>query len=228
MAKSYTMHDLPKSERPRERLQKVGVDNLSLQELLALVIEKGTKDLNVMSVAQNLLSHFGNLKNIKEASLNELKEVDGIGFATASKIKAALKLGEKEIGEYREPGEKIKTTEDVYNLLKNDFRDRKREHFKIISLDSRNKLINVDNVSVGTVDASLAHPREIFRPAIKNSAVNIILSHNHPSGDPKPSQSDIKITKDMKEAGKLIGIRVLDHIIITNNQTFSFRDKNYI
>ena len=228
MTKTFTIHDLPQNERPRERLKKVDVDNLSLQELLALIIERGKRGENVLSVAQNLLARFGSLEKIKEASLEELQKVKGIGFATACKLKTAFKLGEKASEKFEKYGQKIETPKDVFNLFKNELGDKKKEHFKLLSLNSRNKLISIDDISIGTLNASLAHPREIFLAAIKHSAASIILVHNHPSGDPTPSKDDIEITKRIVEAGKILGIEVLDHIIITKTKVFSFKDKRLI
>ena len=226
--KSFTLHDLPREERPRERLKKVGVDNLSLAELLALVIERGKKGENVLTIAQNLISHFGNLENIKKASIEELCQVKGIGFATACKLKAAFKLGEKAQTISTKYGQKIESAKDVFKLLKNDLGDKKKEHFKILSLDSRNKLISIDDVSIGTINANLVHPREVFKTAIQHLAVSIILVHNHPSGDPEPSEDDLEITKRIVEASKIIGIEVIDHIIIVKNGFLSFKSKNLI
>jgi len=226
--KTYTVRDLPIEERPRERLQKVGVDNLSTQELLALIIEKGGKGQSVLTLAQNLLAHFGNLNNIKSASLEELKKVKGIGFATACKLQAALKLGEKAGIEVKKYGEKIVNPEDVYNLLKNEIGNKMKESFYILSLTTRNNLISVDKVSTGTLSASLAHPREVFLPAIKNSASTVIIVHNHPSGDTQPSEDDLAITKRLVEAGKILGIDVIDHIIVTKDDYFSFKDKKLV
>ena len=226
--KPFTLHDLPKEERPRERLKKVGVDNLSLAELLALVIEKGKKGENVLTIAQNLISHFGNLENIKKASIEELCQVKGIGFATACKLKAAFKLGEKAQTTSTKYGQKIESPKDVFELLKNDLGDKKKEHFKILSLDSRNKLISIDDVSIGTINAGLVHPREVFKTAIQHLAVSIILVHNHPSGDPEPSKADLEITKRIVEVGKIMGIEVKDHIIITKNNFLSFKQKGLI
>src|SRR6056297_2810941 len=228
MGVSYTIHDLPEEDRPRERLRKVGVDNLSIQELLALVIEKGTKDLNVMSVAQNLLSHFGNVAKIKEATLTELQEVDGIGGATACKLKAVFKLGEKSEVKSNRCGQKIESAEDVYNLLKNELKDKKKEHMKVISLNSRNKVISINDVSIGTLNSNLSHPREIFEKAIRNSANSVILAHNHPSGNSQPSSSDIKMNEEIKKAGKIVGIEVKDHLIIGKENYFSFSKKGYL
>jgi len=226
--KTYTVRDLPIEERPRERLQRIGVDNLSTQELLALVIEKGGKGQSVLTLAQNLLAHFGNLNNIKNASIEELKKIKGIGFATACKLQAAFKLGEKAELHLPKYGEKIEGPESVFSLLKNEIGDKKKESFYILSLTTRNNLISVDKVSTGTLSASLAHPREVFLPAIKNSASTVIIVHNHPSGDPQPSEDDLEITKRLLEAGKILGIHVIDHIIVTKTKYFSFKDKRLI
>ena len=226
--KTYTVRDLPIEERPRERLQKVGVDNLSTQELLALIIEKGGRGQTVLTLAQNLLAHFGNLQNIKTANLEELKKVKGIGFATACKIQAAFKLGEKVELHSAKLGEKIEDPESVFNLLKNEIGNKKKESFYILSLTTRNNLISVDKVSTGTLSASLAHPREVFLPAIKNSASTVIIVHNHPSGDPQPSEDDLKITKRLTEAGKILGIDLVDHIIISKDSFYSFKEKDLL
>ncbi|MBC8383626.1 MAG: DNA repair protein RadC [Candidatus Cloacimonetes bacterium] len=226
--KTYTVRDLPIEDRPRERLQKVGVDNLSTQELLALIIEKGGRGQTVLTLAQNLLAHFGNLQNIKNASIEELKKVKGIGFATACKLQASFKLGEKAELHIAKFGEKIKKPETVFNLLKNEIGNKKKESFYILSLTTRNNLISVDKVSTGTLSASLAHPREVFLPAIQNSASTVIIVHNHPSGDTQPSEDDLEITKRLIEAGKILGIDLVDHIIVSRTNYFSFKDKGLI
>ena len=226
--RTYTVRDLPIEDRPRERLQKVGVDNLSTQELLALIIEKGGRGQTVLTLAQNLLAHFGNLQNIKNASIEELKKVKGIGFATACKIQAAFKLGEKAELHIPKFGEKIKKPETVFNLLKNEIGNKMKENFYILSLTTRNNLIGVDKVSTGTLSASLAHPREVFLPAIKNSASTVIIVHNHPSGDTQPSEDDLEITKRLVEAGKILGVDVVDHIIVAKDNYFSFKDKGLL
>jgi DNA repair protein RadC len=221
--KYFTLHDLPQEDRPRERLKEVGVDNLSIQELLALVIEKGKKGKSVLSVSQALLAKFGNLAKMKEASIEELQEVDGIGFATACKLKAALKLGEKALNKHNKFDYQITTPAAVFDLLKNDMGNKKKEHFKILSLTTRKKLISIDDISIGILDSSIAHPREIFKPAIQNSAASIILVHNHPSGDPSPSDGDVQLTRRIIDAGKIMGIDVDDHVIIADESFASLR-----
>ncbi|MCK4339886.1 MAG: DNA repair protein RadC, partial [Candidatus Cloacimonetes bacterium] len=182
----------------------------------------------VLTVAQNLLAHFGNLNNMKNASIEELKKVKGIGFATACKLQAAFKLGEKAELHITKFGEKIEGPESVFKLLRNEIGNKKKESFYILSLTTRNNLIGVDKVSTGTLSASLAHPREVFLPAIKNSSASVIIVHNHPSGDPQPSEDDLEITKRLVESGKILGIDVIDHIIVAKNNYFSFKDKRLI
>ncbi|MEM5831547.1 MAG: DNA repair protein RadC [Candidatus Aenigmatarchaeota archaeon] len=226
MKKSFTVRDLPKEERPRERLVKYGESALSLQELLQIILRTGNKGESVVTLAQKLLVHFGNLQKLKEASIEELMSIKGIGLAKAVQIKAALELGRRAEITLERKQKKIISPQDVFKLMKSKLKDYSKEHFYIISLNSRNAIIN--EISIGTLNASLVHPREVFAEAIRQRANSIILVHNHPSGDPTPSKDDIKITKKLKEAGKILGIEVLDHIIITRNSYLSFKNKNLI
>jgi len=222
--KSFTIHDLPISERPRERLQKFGVEALSAQEILALILGRGIAGESVMVTAQRLLSQFGNLKRIATASVEELAQVKGIGVAKASQIKAAFELANRLEG-YPEAGEKpiVKTPEHVASLLRGRLKDKKKEHFLALLLDTRNQLIKVAEISVGSLDTSIVHPREAFKEAISASAASVIFVHNHPSGDPEASEDDIKLTKRLAEAGEIVGIDVLDHIIIGDKKYLSLK-----
>jgi len=219
--KSFTIHDLPLSERPRERLQKLGVEALSSQEILAVILGRGVAGESVMVTAQRLLSQFGNLKGIASASVEELSQVKGIGIAKASQIKAAFELSSRLEG-YSEAEDKpiVKTPEDVVSLVRGRLKGKKREHFLAILLDTRNQLIRVSEISIGSLDTSIVHPREVFKEAISASATSVIFVHNHPSGDPGASEDDIKLTKRLAEVGEIVGIDVLDHIIVG--------DKNYL
>ena len=221
MKKSFTIHDLPTSERPRERLQKLGVDALSAQEILALILGRGIAGESVMVTAQRLLSQFGNLKGIAGASVEELSLVKGIGLAKASQIKAAFELANRLEG-YSEAGDKplVKTPEEVVSLVRSRLKGKKKEYFLTLLLNTRNQLIKVAEISIGSLDSSIVHPREVFKEAISASAASVIFVHNHPSGDPTASEDDIKLTKRLAEAGEIVGIDVLDHIIIG--------DKNYL
>lgn len=227
MKKSFTIRDLPKEERPRERLVKFGPEALSIQELLQIILSSGYSGESVSSLAQKLISHFGSLQKLKEASLEELMEIKGIGLAKACKIKAVFELGKRsEIDETQNKRKKILSPQDVFKLMKSKIKDFTREHFYIICLNSRNMVIS--EISVGTLNASLVHPREVFAEAIKNKAASVTLVHNHPSGDPEPSDDDLKITKRLIESGKILGIEVIDHIIVTKSKYFSFKEKKLI
>ena len=219
-----TIHDLPISERPRERLQKLGAEALSAQEILALILGRGIAGESVMVTAQKLLSRFGHLKGIAGASIEELSQIKGIGIAKASQIKAAFELANR-LEVYSETGKKplVKTPEDVAGLVASRLKGKKREHFLVILLDTRNQLIKVSEISVGSLDTSIVHPREVFKEAITASAASVIFVHNHPSGDPQASEDDIELTKRLSTAGEIIGIDVLDHIIIGGKNYLSLK-----
>jgi len=202
MKDSFTVHDLPLSERPRERLLKLGGEALSAQEILALILGRGIRGESVMVTSQRLLSKFGNLKGIASASIEELTQINGIGLA-------------------------IKSPEDVANIVRSQLKGKKREHFLVLCLDTRNRLINCRPVSMGSLDTSVVHPREAFKEAVSSSAASVIFVHNHPSGDPEPSKEDIELTKRLAEAGKIVGIEVLDHIIVCDKDYLSLKAKNF-
>ncbi len=224
---SFTIHDLPKAERPRERLQKHGAETLSFQELLALILGRGIRGESVMVTAQRLLSAFGNIKNLSEASIEELSNVKGIGLAKAAQLKAAFELARrKDDHDYAKMS--VKSHQDVVKLVRPKLKDKKKEQFIILCLDTRNNLVKIGDISTGTLDANLVHPREVFKEAIQSLASSIILVHNHPSGSTEPSDADIDITKRILETGKVIGINVLDHIIIAENNSLSFKEKGIL
>lgn len=224
---SFTIHDLPVEERPRERLQKHGAEALSSQELIALLLGRGIKGESVMVTAQRLLSAFGNIKNLSEASIEELSAIKGIGLAKAAQIKSAFELARRR-DDYDYAKVSVKSHQDVVKLVKEKLKDKKKEHFLILCLDTKNNLIKIGNISTGTLDANLVHPREVFKEAIQSLASSIILVHNHPSGNPEPSDADIDITRRILETGKIIGIDVLDHIIIADNKSLSFKEKGIL
>jgi DNA repair protein RadC len=225
---SFTVRDLPRQERPRERLQKFGAEALSAQELLALVIGRGIPKKSVMNIAQELLAKFGNIRAISQATIEELSQIKGIGLAKAAQLKACFELGKREELEPELKNFDIKDPESVVRAIRASIKDKAKEHFKLILLNPRNKIIGISTISIGTLNASLVHPREVFKDAIVHSAASVVLAHNHPSGDPEPSEDDIKITKKLVESGKILGIDVIDHIVVGKNSFLSFKERGLI
>jgi len=227
MPKSFTIRDLPKEERPRERLVKFGEQALSAQELLQLILGRGVSGESVAVTAQKLLTQFGSLQKLAEASIEELSSIKGIGLAKAAQLKAVFEIGRRlSLQNVNYRGKEITNPEKVFNLIKSRLKDYHKEHFYVIALDSRN--YSIAEISVGTLNENIVHPREVFTEAIKNKAASVIFVHNHPSGDPQPSEEDLEITKRLVEAGKILGIEVLDHIIITKEGFFSFKEKGLL
>lgn len=222
--KSFTIHDLPVSERPRERLNKYGVEALSAQEILAIILGRGISGESVTVTSQRLLSQFGNLRGIADATIEELAKVRGIGPAKASQIKAAFELANR-LAHSHESEKKsvVKAPEDVVNLIQKKLKGKKKEYFLVLCLDTRGKLIKMSEVSVGSLDSSIVHPREVFKEALTASAASVIFAHNHPSGEPEPSEDDIKLTKRLADAGDILGIEVLDHVITGDNDFRSLK-----
>ncbi|MFA6536303.1 MAG: DNA repair protein RadC [Candidatus Paceibacterota bacterium] len=205
--------DLQKIDRPREKLQKYGAGKLSDAELLAILLRTGTKDLNVLKLAQKILQKFENEKFIN-ITIDELKTIHGLGPVKACEIIACFELGRRML-----KGKKssiLLSSKDVWERME-DIRGSKKEHFVVFYLDSRNQEIKKEIISVGTLNESLVHPREVFEGAIKNNASSVIIAHNHPSGDLEPSQADIEITKKLIHAGKILDIKIIDHIIVVND-----------
>lgn len=210
--------DKPKIERPREKLEKYGAGKLKESELLAILLRSGTKDLDVMKLSQKILRDFKDDK-ILEASVEALQNIHGLGLAKACEIVACFELGKRKLKDKKT--NILLKPKDVWDAMV-DIRGSKKEHFVVFYLNSRNQEIKREIISVGTVSASLVHPREVFEGAIKNNASSIIVAHNHPSGDTAPSQDDTEVTKKLVLAGKILDIKIIDHVIVTDKEFKSF------
>lgn len=220
-----TIKNLPEEERPRERLARHGASVLSNAELLAILLRTGTREESAISLAHRILVQEQGLRYLADSNVEQLSAINGIGKAKAAQIKAAIELG-KRLAAF-EPGadKPLKCPQDVAALLMEEMRYLKKEHMKLVLLNVKCNLISVEEISVGSLNASIVHPREVFNPAIRKSSASIIMVHNHPSGDPSPSSEDVSITARIAEAGKLIGIELVDHIIIGDGKYISMKEK---
>lgn len=227
--KRFTIKELPETERPREKLYSKGVESLSNEELLAIIIRTGTKTESAIELSKKVLSrNKDGIAYLRDTEPEELLKIKGIGSCKAAQILAAIEIG-KRINYYNAlPKVKITQANTVAELFNDEMRYLQKEHFKIILLDTKNQILSVEEISIGTLNASIVHPRDVFKIAIKRNANSIILIHNHPSGDPTPSKEDINITNRLLDVGELVGIKVLDHIIIGDNVYISFKEKNLI
>ena len=216
--------DIAKENRPRERLEKNGAHVLSDAELLAIIFKTGNKQENAVEMSDRLISKYG-IGKLNELSLKELQEIDGIGPAKSMQIKALFEFNKRHNLAKRD-GKPIRGAKDVFEYASQRLIASKQENFMILHLNSKNRVIKDEIISLGTLTASIIHPREVFRSAIRESAGAIILVHNHPSGNPEPSQEDKDITKKLIEAGDLLNIKVLDHVIIGEQNYYSFKEKS--
>ena len=215
--------DLAKVDRPLEKLEKYGPEKLATAELLAVLLGSGIKGLNVVELSRKIVKLIAK-NGTEKIKLEDLLKEKGLGKAKALQIIAALEFGKRM---YPDKKPEILTPEDVWKLC-GDFRGSKKEHFAAFYLDTQNKLIERQIISIGTLNASLVHPREVFEPAIALHAASVIVCHNHPSGDADPSSDDLAITKRLAEAGKILGIGLTDHIISTANEFASFKNKGLV
>lgn len=216
--------DLPRAERPREKLIKYGPEKLSNSKLLAILLRSGKKGENVTEMAQKVLRRYGT-QSLPNLNFTELRKFPGIGPAKACEIVACFELGKRLLKDKK--AEIFLTPKDVWEELK-DLRNHKKEHFVVFYLDSRNQEIKREIISVGSLNANLVHPREVFEPAVRDLAAQVLLAHNHPAGNPEPSQDDLTITKKLVESGKILGIEVIDHVIVTKNGFLSFKQGGLI
>ena len=221
--RSLTVHDLPLADRPRERLSRLGAEVLSEQELLACLLGRGIAGESVLFSARRLLAAFSTVQGIAEASLEQLASVYGIGPAKAAQLKAAMELSRRLTVHSNHPRPSITSAEAAANVLRPHLIDKTKEHVVVLLLDTRHRLIRLSPVAVGSLSATVVHPRELFKEAIAASAAAVIVAHNHPSGEPTPSEHDIQLTGRLVGAGEILGIEVLDHLILAGEQVVSLR-----
>lgn len=227
-SKTLTIKDIPMEDRPRERLIKYGPEVLSNGELLAIILRTGMKSESAISIANSMISKSGGLKFLANCSVQELSQIKGVGQAKAAQVKAAIELGRRLRG-YRSGAEvKISKPEDAALMVMEDMRYLAKEYLRVIFLNTKNIVIECRDISIGSLNTSIVHPREVYSEAIKKSSSSIIICHNHPSGDPSPSQEDINITKRLSEVGKLVGIELLDHLIIGDGTYISLKEKGIL
>ncbi len=222
------IRDFPVDERPRERLIKNGPESLSNHELLAILLRTGSKSESVIQLANRLLTHFDGLTGLKDAVVEELTSIKGIGQAKAVQIVASVELGRRISNLTFNNRFIIRSPEDGANYVMNDMRFLSQEHFVCLYLNTKNQVIHRQTVFIGSLNASIVHPREVFKEAFRRSAASIICFHNHPSGNPTPSREDIEVTQRLVECGKMLGIEVLDHLIIGDKKYVSMKEKGYM
>ncbi len=232
MKETYlTVKELPLSERPYEKCEKYGPTSLSDAELLAVIIRTGTRNLRAIDLAVNILQHSDScpgLKGLNYLSLNELKQINGVGRVKAIELLCLTELTKRMAKEIHRDSLKLNTPQSIADYYMQDMRHLNREQILLLMFDSKSRLLKDMVISSGTVNASIMPSREVFVQALKYEAVNIILLHNHPSGDPSPSAEDLRVTKRMKEAGNLVGITLMDHIIIGDNKYISLKEQGLL
>lgn len=225
---NLSLRDVPDEERPRERMQQFGAHALSNVELIAILLRTGTISESAVSLAQKVLVQSGGLRNLVDVSTNQLMTIKGIGSAKALQILAGIELGRRLASTALDKMMTIRTPQDVANYLMEELRYLQKEHFVCLFMDTKNHVMGKETLSIGSLNASIVHPREVFRAAIKRGSASIICVHNHPSGDPHPSPEDIEMTNRLIEAGQIIGIEVLDHIIIGDLKFVSLKEQGYM
>lgn len=220
VASEWRVQDMPATIRPREMVERSGVEHVGNDVLLALLLRTGVKGVNVVDLARGLMRRYGTLGALAQASVEELSGINGISKVKAQILKASLELGRRLQEEQRPEKIKVKSPEDVYDLLGSRAAALEHEMFWVLLLDTKHALkCRPVDVTAGILNASLVHPREVFREAVRSSAAAVILAHNHPSGDPAPSAEDLRITRQLIEAGDIMDIKVLDHVILGHGQT---------
>lgn len=222
------LKDLPEELLPRERLYQLGPEMLSNKEVLAILLRTGLKGENVLDFAERLLTEAGGLAGLARMSVHELTQLHGLGEAKAAELKAALELGRRSVSADPMTRPVINSPQDIAHLVMEEMRYLDREHFRIVSLSTKNHVLGISSISVGSLNSSLVHPRECFKEAIRRNSNAIILLHNHPSGDPTPSREDLEVTRRLADGGQILGIEVLDHVIIGDNRYISLKERGIL
>jgi DNA repair protein RadC len=228
LERRLTIKDLPVEERPRERLIHNGAEHLSTTELLAIILRTGSSKHTAIDLGEELLVVFKDLRGLAKASLTETAQCTGIGQAKAVQLKAAFELGKRVLTSNPCQLPMIKKPEDVFDLLKASFQDLDREHFKVVHVNTKNQVLKIETTAIGILSSSPVHPREVFKEAVRTSSAGLILAHNHPSGDPSPSQDDLLLTTRLREAGEILGIQIIDHVIFGDNRYVSLKERGQL
>jgi DNA repair protein RadC len=228
MNNALKIMDLPESERPQERLIRYGAEVLSNSELLAVILRTGTKKQNVINLSSFLLKERGGLNGLINSTYEELKEIDGIGIVKAAEIMALAEISKRFRSFKSGEDYRISSPKDAADYVMDEMKYLQKEHLRVIMLNTKNMVICSKDVSMGSLNSSIVHPREIYTEAIKRCSASIIICHNHPSGDPTPSLEDINITKRLAECGKIIGIELIDHIVIGYGTYISLKEKGVL
>ncbi len=222
------MRELPSGERPRERMQQHGAQALSHAELLAILLRTGTRNESAVYLAQRILNECGGLRKLAESGWEDLTHIRGIGPAKALQLQASIELGRRIARSKLPETVKITCPQDVADLLMEEMRHYREEQFVCLFLNTKNHVIGRQTLSIGSLNASIVHPREVFKAAIRRSSASILCAHNHPSGDPTPSAEDLQLTKRLAEAGQLLGIELLDHLVIGDSSFISLKEMGCI
>jgi DNA repair protein RadC len=226
-ANRLVMSKLPGTQKPREKVLLYGTDKVEVRDLLAIMLNTGTRSTSALMLADSLLAKFGSLLGLSEASIEELTTVHGVGTVKAVRIAAACEIGRRLRGFSNHEKLHIRQAEDVAGLLMDEMRHLDREEFRGVFLDAKNQVLEIRTVAVGNLHGALVHPREVYKNAVRRSCAAVIMVHNHPSGDPTPSDNDIAVTRRLKKAGEVLGIELLDHLIIGDGNHVSLKESGY-
>ncbi|MDX9971681.1 MAG: DNA repair protein RadC [FCB group bacterium] len=225
---STAMREMPHEERPRERLARLGAEALSNAELLAVIFRTGTREVGAVALAELVIKYFGGLRGLSRASVEELTQVPGLGTVKAIEVKAALELGKRLASHSEHDRVRIRSSQDIADLLMVRYKDCETEQFKCVLLNTKNEVLRVVEVSKGGLDATMALPRDVFRQAVREGAPALVVTHNHPSGDPEPSRDDVALTKRLNEAAMVLGLRLLDHVVFGDGRFVSFKERGLL